>query len=85
MGLQHDCARVLHEALLVPILLYSSGTMIWRENERSVTTTVQMENFRGLLGLMIMDKYRIHRLESCAKWRKRWMKFLMKVFFVGLP
>ena len=29
-GLQHECARVLHEGLVVPILLYGSETMIWR-------------------------------------------------------
>ena len=32
-GLQFECARVLHEALFMPALLYSSE-MIWREEER---------------------------------------------------
>ena len=31
MGLQLQCERVLHETFLVPILLYNSETMIWRE------------------------------------------------------
>ena len=26
-----ECARVLHESLLVPVLTYGSETMIWRE------------------------------------------------------
>ena len=55
-GLQLDCARVLHEALLVPVLLNGSETMIWREKERSKTRTVQMDNLRGLLGIMRMNK-----------------------------
>ena len=29
-GLQLECAKVLHEVLLVPVLLYGSETMIWR-------------------------------------------------------
>ena len=32
-GVQLECARVLHKALLVPVLLYSSETKIWREKE----------------------------------------------------
>ena len=34
-SLQLECARVLHETLLVPVLRYGSETMIWREKERS--------------------------------------------------
>ena len=29
-----ECARVLHESLLVPVLIYDSDTMIWREKIR---------------------------------------------------
>ena len=36
---------VQHEALLVSVLLYGSGTMILREKERSMIRDVQMENF----------------------------------------
>ena len=50
-SLQLECARVLHESLLVPVLTYGSET-IWREKERSV----QVENLRGLLGIRRMDK-----------------------------
>ena len=44
-SLQLECARILHESLLVPVLTYGSDdTMIWREKERSKIRTVQMEN-----------------------------------------
>ena len=46
-GLQLKCARVLHEALLVPVLMYVSETVIWREKERSRIRAVQMDNLRG--------------------------------------
>ena len=29
------CARMLHEKLLQPVLLYSSEAIVWREKERS--------------------------------------------------
>ena len=32
--LQLECDRVLHETLLVPVLMHSSETMLWREKER---------------------------------------------------
>ena len=28
--LQLDCAKVLHETFLVPVLMYSSETMLWK-------------------------------------------------------
>ena len=54
--LQLVCARVLHETLLVPVLMYDSETMLWREKERSRVRAVQMENLRGLLGIRRMDR-----------------------------
>ena len=33
-GLQLECTSVLHEALLLPVLLYTSETMMWREKNR---------------------------------------------------
>ena len=51
-SLRLECARVLHESLLVPVLTYGRETMIWREKERSRVWAVQMDNFRGLLGIM---------------------------------
>ena len=45
-GLQLECARVLHESLLVPVLMYGYETMLWKEED----------NFRGLLGIRRMDR-----------------------------
>ena len=33
--LQLECARVLHETLVVPVLMYGSETVLWKEKERS--------------------------------------------------
>ena len=38
----------------MPILIYGSGTMIWKE--RSRIRAVQVDNLRGLLGIRRMDK-----------------------------
>ena len=55
-SLQVECAMVLYESLLVPVLTYVSETMIGREKERSKIRAVQMDNLRGLLGIRKMDK-----------------------------
>ena len=44
---------VFHETLLVPVLMYSIETMLWKE--RSKIRAVQMENLRGLLGIKKID------------------------------
>ena len=54
--LQLECARVLHEALLVSVLLYGSETMIWEEKEKSRIRAVQMDNLRDLLGIRRMNR-----------------------------
>ena len=46
---------MLHETLLVPVLMYDSETMLWKE-ERSRIRVVQMDNLRGLLGIRRMDR-----------------------------
>ena len=33
--LQFECASVLYESLLVPVLMYGSETMLWKKKERS--------------------------------------------------
>ena len=53
--LQLECARVWHETLLVPSLMYGSE-MLWKEKERSRIRAVQMENLRELLGIRRMDR-----------------------------
>ena len=45
-GLQFDCARVLLETLLVPLLMYGGKTMIWKEKEGSKIRAVQMDKLR---------------------------------------
>ena len=50
-----ECARVLHEGLLGPVLLYGTETMIWREKEGSRIRAVQMDNLRSLLGVRRID------------------------------
>ena len=42
-SLQLDCARVLHESLLLPVLAYGG------RKERSRICAVQIDKFRGLL------------------------------------
>ena len=55
-SLQFDCARVLHESLLVPGRAYGRETIVWREKERSRIRAVKMDNLRSLLGIKRMDK-----------------------------
>ena len=55
-SLQFECAMVLHESLLVPVLTDGCETMIWREKERARIWAIQMNNLRGLLGIRKMDK-----------------------------
>ena len=47
---------MLHEALLVPVVLYGSETMMGREKERSRIRTEQMDIIKGLLGIGKMDR-----------------------------
>ena len=35
IDLQLECARLLHEKFLVPILIYDNDSMLWKEKERS--------------------------------------------------
>ena len=58
-SLQLECAKVLHESLLVPVLTYVSETIICREKGRARITAVQMDNHRGLLGIRRI-KSRMH-------------------------
>ena len=55
-GLQLECARVLPEALLVPLPLHGSETMIWREKEGFIVRAIQMDNLRGLLDIRKMNR-----------------------------
>ena len=46
----------MHETLFVTDLMYGRDTMLWNEKERSRIRDVQMDNLRGLLGIMRMDR-----------------------------
>ena len=56
LGICSLSVLVLHETLVFPVLMYGSETMLWKERERSRVRAVQMDNFRGLLGIRRMDK-----------------------------
>ena len=64
-GLQLECARVLHESLLMPVLMYGSETMI--NEERTRIRAVQMDNFRGLPGIRRIDKVLNARIMELIK------------------
>ena len=49
-------ARDLQETLILPVLMYSSETMLWKEKERSRNRAVQVDNLRGLQGFREMDR-----------------------------
>ena len=51
--LQLECARVLHETLLVPFLMYGSETTLWKE--RSRIRADQMDIIKGFLGIKKID------------------------------
>ena len=55
-GLQFECATILHEILLMPVFIYGSGTMIWKEKKSSKIMDVQMSSLRGLLGIGIKSQ-----------------------------
>src|SRR5678815_2783866 len=48
-GLSLECTRVLHEGMLLPVLMYSSETMVWNMRYSSKVQCVQMDNLRGCL------------------------------------
>ena len=76
-SLHLECAKVLHEGLLMPVLLYGSETMIWREKERSRIRAVQMDNFRGLP--YVRRTYRVPNA-----WIGVMQSSKMKAFSVGI-
>src|SRR5678815_2338385 len=63
-GLSLECARVLHEGMLLLVLLYSSETMVWNKKYRSKVQRVQMDNLRGMLGVRRIDKKRNERIRE---------------------
>ena len=42
--------------LFVPVVMYGSETILWKEKERFIIRAVQMDTLRGLLGIKRMDR-----------------------------
>ena len=55
LGICSLSVLVLHKTLLVPLLMYGSETILWKE-ECSRIRAVQMNNLGGLLGIRRMDR-----------------------------
>ena len=64
-----ECASVLRDGKLLPVLMYSSKTMVWNKRYRSKVQCVQMDNLRGVLGVRRIDKMRNERITElyCVK------------------
>ena len=60
-SLQLECGRVLHEALLKPVLVY--GSEICGEMKRLKIRAIQM-NIRGFLGIRNEDKFSNARIRG---------------------
>ena len=58
----------MHETLLIPVLMYGSETLLWKE-ERSRIRAVQMDNLKGLLGINRMARVPNARIR-CAERRR---------------
>ena len=44
--LKLESTRALHETLLLPVLMYDSETIIWKEKEKSRNSAGQIDNMR---------------------------------------
>ena len=64
--LQLECARVLHETLLVSVLMYGSETRLWKEKERSRIRAVHIDNLRGLTRC---NSFRLSQLYEACGWK----------------
>ena len=56
IDLQLECAKVLNETLLVPVLMHGSETIIWNQKEMSRMKVVLMDNRKDLLNITRMDR-----------------------------
>ena len=57
----------MHETFLIPVLMYGSKTMLWKEKERSRIRVVQIDILRELLGIRRMDRVQNVRIrELCG-------------------
>ena len=68
----------MHEKFFVPILMYGSEKMLWREKKKSSVRAVQMDNLRGLLGFMRMERVPNTRIKELYG-----VRVLMKASYCG--
>ena len=69
----------------MPVRMYGSETIIWKEEERARIRVVQMDKIRSLLGIRRMDRVpnaRIRELCGMAKGVDERIK--RKIFSIGL-
>ena len=53
--------------MLVPVVIYGSEALLWKEKEISRIEAVQMDNFRRLLGVERMDRIQNARVRELCK------------------
>ena len=73
---------ILHE-LLVPVLIYGSDTMLWKE-DRSRIRAEQMDNLRRLLDIRRMDRIKGKMkglMKACSGGSTTWKEWRM----IGFP
>lgn len=46
-----ECARLLHETMLISTLVYGGETMIWKAVLKSKIKAVQIDNLRAVIGM----------------------------------
>ena len=63
----------------MPVLMYGSETIIWKEMQRSRIRAGQMDNIRSLLGIRRVNKDQNTRIMELCGVTKRIVKGLMKV------
>ena len=54
----------------MPVLLYGSDTILWKEKESSTVRAVQMDTLKGLLGIRRMDRVSNARIRELCGARK---------------
>jgi hypothetical protein len=64
-SLSLECARALHEGVLVPTLLYSNETLTVYERDVSRLQAVEMSLLRNMIGVTRWDR---HRNEEIREW-----------------
>ena len=69
-GLQFECARILHETFLVPVLMYDGETMIWKEKEKfmSLWRMDRVPNARIMEFCGVMKEFDERGDEGVLRW-----------------